>query len=314
MLRMYHAGCAWSTTKWASKDRKPRHRGIFSTVTRLWKCGCEWALEGLSCRVHPWVVGAGHQLVLSIWCGISLHKKTSILHHYRSFCCNFFLFFFSPFATQNSISFRADLLFLSFVAPFFSGTCQAAVLHGAAEREGSQLHLFQMPGPMGHLWPRLDFIHRDLWVFPKIVVPPNHPFWKRVFHNKPSILGHPYFWKHPYDLTCESYLVTIDSCVRSLGMLHMFTSIALTSRRWCCGMVIASFPSSPTLRWLAGKRAGNKEARWGRGSFHFQKRETLQALLRFNTFAEESFRHIFFKKIYQQKAFICSTLQGKTIS
>ena len=31
------------------------------------------------------------------------------------------------------------------------------------------------------------------WVFPKIGVgPPN-----RVFHYKPSILGYPYFWKHP---------------------------------------------------------------------------------------------------------------------
>ncbi len=39
-----------------------------------------------------------------------------------------------------------------------------------------------------------------IWVFPKIMVPPrppNHPF-NRVFHYKPSILGYPYFWKHPY--------------------------------------------------------------------------------------------------------------------
>ena len=39
----------------------------------------------------------------------------------------------------------------------------------------------------------------SIWVFPKIgVVPPNHPFVHRVFHYKPSILGYPYFWKHPY--------------------------------------------------------------------------------------------------------------------
>ena len=38
-----------------------------------------------------------------------------------------------------------------------------------------------------------------IWVFPKIMVPPNHPFKNRVFRHKPSILGaHPYFWKHPY--------------------------------------------------------------------------------------------------------------------
>ena len=31
------------------------------------------------------------------------------------------------------------------------------------------------------------------WVFP-----PNHPLKNRVFHYKPSILGYPYFWKHPF--------------------------------------------------------------------------------------------------------------------
>ena len=38
-----------------------------------------------------------------------------------------------------------------------------------------------------------------IWMFPKIVVPPNHPFGNRVFHYKPSILGYPYFWKPPYN-------------------------------------------------------------------------------------------------------------------
>ena len=33
-------------------------------------------------------------------------------------------------------------------------------------------------------------------MFPKIVVPPNHPLKNRVFHHKPSILGYPYFWNH----------------------------------------------------------------------------------------------------------------------
>ena len=31
--------------------------------------------------------------------------------------------------------------------------------------------------------------------FQKIMVPPNHPFFNRVFHYKPSILGYSYFWK-----------------------------------------------------------------------------------------------------------------------
>ena len=30
------------------------------------------------------------------------------------------------------------------------------------------------------------------------MVPPNHPLKNRVFQYKPSILGYPYFWKHPH--------------------------------------------------------------------------------------------------------------------
>ena len=39
-----------------------------------------------------------------------------------------------------------------------------------------------------------------IWMFPKNsgFFPPNHPLNNRVFHYKPSILGYPYFWKHPY--------------------------------------------------------------------------------------------------------------------
>ena len=36
-----------------------------------------------------------------------------------------------------------------------------------------------------------------IWVFPKIMVPQIIHF-NRGFHYKPSILGYPYFWKHPY--------------------------------------------------------------------------------------------------------------------
>ena len=38
-----------------------------------------------------------------------------------------------------------------------------------------------------------------IWVFPKIVgFHPKSSISFRVFHYKPSILGYPYFWKHPY--------------------------------------------------------------------------------------------------------------------
>ena len=38
-----------------------------------------------------------------------------------------------------------------------------------------------------------------IWMFPKIVgFSPQIIQFNRVFHYKPSILGYPYFWKHPY--------------------------------------------------------------------------------------------------------------------
>ena len=45
------------------------------------------------------------------------------------------------------------------------------------------------------------------WVFPKIVVPPNHPLKNRVFHYKPSIFGYLYFWKHPHPPQFGHFLV-----------------------------------------------------------------------------------------------------------
>ena len=37
-----------------------------------------------------------------------------------------------------------------------------------------------------------------IWMFPKIGGYPQIIHFNRVFHYKPSILGYPYFWKHPY--------------------------------------------------------------------------------------------------------------------
>ncbi len=37
--------------------------------------------------------------------------------------------------------------------------------------------------------------------------PPNHPFVHRVFQYKPSILGYPYFWKHPYGMMDSELLL-----------------------------------------------------------------------------------------------------------
>ena len=42
--------------------------------------------------------------------------------------------------------------------------------------------------------------HIDIWVFPKIMVPPKSSILIgfSIINYKPSILGYPYFWKHPY--------------------------------------------------------------------------------------------------------------------
>ena len=44
----------------------------------------------------------------------------------------------------------------------------------------------------------VEFSWLYIWVFPKIGVGPQIIHVNRVFHYKPSILGYPYFWKHPY--------------------------------------------------------------------------------------------------------------------
>ena len=53
-----------------------------------------------------------------------------------------------------------------------------------------------LAGFSGVSWSKFDL--NSIWMFPKIVVPPKSSHFNRVFHYKPSILGYPYFWKHPY--------------------------------------------------------------------------------------------------------------------
>ncbi len=69
---------------------------------------------------------------------------------------------------------------------------------------------FHVPDPLSSLFPPKKL------VFPKIMIPPNHPLKNRVWnHYKPSIhFGwfSPYFWKHPNlfcpTLTCPFKLQT----------------------------------------------------------------------------------------------------------
>ena len=71
-------------------------------------------------------------------------------------------------------------------------------------------------------------------MFPKIVVPPNHPFFNRLFHHKPSILGYPYFWKHPYmlrwfDLSLKNPIASATTPLLFAAKLSAFAPTRLSS-------------------------------------------------------------------------------------
>ena len=65
--------------------------------------------------------------------------------------------------------------------------------------------LTTIAGPLKNAaWKTLEdesFPFGNIWVFPKIMVPPNYPFVHRVFHycHHPFWGFSPYFWKHPYN-------------------------------------------------------------------------------------------------------------------
>ncbi len=72
------------------------------------------------------------------------------------------------------------------------------------------------------LWCHIKIHKLDMSIFrkgyiymgvePKIMVPPSHPLKNRVFHYTPSILGYPYFWKHPYLVIFICPMVLYISC------------------------------------------------------------------------------------------------------
>ena len=66
-----------------------------------------------------------------------------------------------------------------------------------------------------------------MWKFPKIGVPPNHPFIDRIFHYKPSILGYPHFRKHPFAYIYPSRAQGSPlafMCARHCGVKRIFTA------------------------------------------------------------------------------------------
>ena len=67
--------------------------------------------------------------------------------------------------------------------------------HPSGRSDLGQLATSLTHHPPRQVW--LQKLQQDIWVFPKIGVPQIIHF-NRVFHYKPSILGYPYFWKHPH--------------------------------------------------------------------------------------------------------------------
>ena len=69
---------------------------------------------------------------------------------------------------------------------------------------------------------------RNTWMFPKIVgFPPKSSILIGVFHYKPSILGYPYFWKHPHEEKTSTFFGTRVSIFGNKGVnciqfKHMF--------------------------------------------------------------------------------------------
>ncbi len=69
--------------------------------------------------------------------------------------------------------------------------------------------------------------------------PSNHPFVHRVFHYKPSILGYPYFWKHPIVGSLMLQDPLISSCLwRKPWWIQGSSSSRSSREKWRSGMMV----------------------------------------------------------------------------
>ena len=112
--------------------------------------------------------------------------------------------------------------------PFSISTSRTSwLIHGSCQEMYALVFIFRY---LDLLWSyisasrlkKIEVKHGNLWVFPKIMVPPNHPFGHRVFHYKPSILGYPYFWKHPFMFTLLTSLYCWFLCIQDYMLFLIY--------------------------------------------------------------------------------------------
>ncbi len=102
--------------------------------------------------------------------------------------------------------------------------CHSTMPHGISEIPFGWLELAFLAGSGTSFRQGRPSLHwiSQIWVFPKILVPPISNF-NRIFHYKPSILGFsPYFWKHPY-----IYIIIIYNYI-----IHPYTDVFMISCPW----------------------------------------------------------------------------------
>ena len=78
-----------------------------------------------------------------------------------------------------------------------------------------------------------------IWVFPKKKWYPQIIHSNRVFHYKPSILGYPYFWKHPYGTGRLEYWGSKEIRPKNPGLFWTFQKFEVkvffpgkTGKKW----------------------------------------------------------------------------------
>ena len=102
---------------------------------------------------------------------------------------------------------------------------------------------------MLHLW--IKVLEQNMWWFPEIWVPPNHPYFSSMFPHTPSIFGYPHLWK-PLETPmwislCQANLPECKTGWRNtvLGVAHPLNvgrSIKSVATSICVMFILWRFP------------------------------------------------------------------------